>query len=169
MTIAAPCSTQARRLASVTAGNVKSMATCAACSAWLRSSVSGTPAERPPLSSPASRPSCASPVSVTAPTSARSPASKMQLKVARPMRPAAPRTATFNNSLCSHPLEKLFHAVEPRTRARAVPPAFVLNGRIESAKLFLLLGRQVHGRLDLHAAEQVADPAFANGAYSLPA
>src|SRR5688572_20738664 len=168
MTIAAPSSTQARRLASVTVGNVKSMATCAECRPWLRSSVRGTPAEAPPASSPASRPSCASPVSVTAPTSVRSSASRMQLSTARPMRPAAPRTATFNNGLCSHSLEEFFHAIEPRTRSRAVPLALVLDGRIENAELFLLLGRQVDGRLDLHTAEQIADTALADGAYSLP-
>src|SRR5688572_3124122 len=168
MTIAAPSSTQARKFASVTVGSVKSMATCAACRPWLRSSVSGTPAERPPASSPASRPSCASPVSVTAPTSVRSSASRMQLSTARPMRPAAPRTATFNNGLCPHSLEEFFHAVEPGTRSRAVPLALALDGRIENAELFLLLGRQVHGRLDLHAAEQVADAALADGAYSFP-
>src|SRR5262245_23765213 len=168
MTIAAPCSTQARRFASVTAGSVKSIATCAECSPWLRSSVSGTPAEEAPTSSPASRPSKESPVCVTAPTSLRSSASKMQLSTARPMRPAAPRTATFNNGLCSHSLEELFDAVEPGPRARTVPLAFALNRRVESAELFLLLGRQIHGRLDLHAAEQVPDSALADGAYSLP-
>src|SRR5262245_16413248 len=168
MTIAAPCSTQARRFASVTAGSVKSIATCAACNPWLRSPVSGTPAQAAPTSSPASRPSKGSPVSVTAPTSVRSSASKMQLSTARPMRPAAPRTATFNNGLCSHSLEELFDAVEPGPRARAVPLAFVLNRRVECAELLLLLDRQIHGRLDLHAADQVPDTALANGAYSLP-
>src|SRR6185436_1711746 len=169
MTIAAPCSTQARRFASVTAGNVKSTATWAACRPWLRSSVSGTPAEGPPARSPASRPSCASPVSVTAPTSLRSSASRMQLSTARPIRPAAPRTATFNKGLCSHSLEELFDAVEPGTCSRAVPLAAVLDGGIESAERFLLLGRQIHGRLDLYPAEQVADAALADGAYSLSA
>src|SRR5688572_8718604 len=169
MTIAAPCSTHARRFASVTVGSVKSTATWAVCKAWLRSSVNGTPAVRPPASSPASRPSSESPVSVTAPTSAKSSASKMQLKVARPMRPAAPRTATFSNWLCSHPLEKLFDAVEPRARARAMPLALVLDRGVERPQLLALLGRQVHGRLDLHAAKQVAHTTLADGAYSLPA
>src|SRR5690606_17503260 len=148
-------------------GNVKSIATCAPCSACRRSSVSGTPSGFVPAASPASRPIAGSPVCVTAPTSRTSSSSAMQPSIARPIRPDAPSIAIFSNALRPHPLEKALHTVEPAAGARAVPIAAAGYRFVEAPQRFLLLGRQIDRRLDLHAAEKIAVARRAHGADAL--
>src|SRR5688572_32312677 len=130
---------------------------CTGSSDWMGSSVIGTPAVARSSSSPSWRPCSLSPGSVTAPTSLRSLDSKMHCNTARPIRPAAPRTPTFNKGSCSHALEELFHAVEPRPRAGTVPAALALDRGVKYTELLLLLGRETHGRLDLDTTEQISD------------
>src|SRR5690606_14904342 len=103
---------------------------------------------------------------VTAPTSFTSFCSAMQARIARPIRPVAPSTATFSNSR-SHSLEEALHPVEPAPRPRAVTLAAALYRLVEPTQHLLLLARQVHGRLDLHAAVQVSGSRGTQRAYTL--
>src|SRR5690606_33326951 len=76
--------------------------------------------------------------------------------------PRGSQYGDFQQDLCSHPLEKILHAVEPGPRARAVALAASGDGFLERPKLFLLAGREVDRRLDLNTAEQVTESRSSN-------